>query len=41
MSALEERGLDELKAAVEERIVSRTGKRVLDLRVDLGSSQLR
>ncbi|XP_029003652.1 putative GTP-binding protein 6 [Betta splendens] len=40
ISALEERGLQELKAAVEDRILNCTGKRVVDLRVDLSSPQL-
>ncbi|XP_041647572.1 putative GTP-binding protein 6 [Cheilinus undulatus] len=40
ISAIEERGLDELKKVVEEQIVNSTGKHVLDLRVDLSSPQL-
>ncbi|XP_070817608.1 putative GTP-binding protein 6 [Chaetodon trifascialis] len=40
ISALEERGLDELKRAVEEQIVSSTGKHILDLKVDLSTPQL-
>lgn len=40
-SALEGRGLDELKKAVEEEIVNSTGKHILDLKVDLSSPQLR
>lgn len=41
ISALEGRGLDELKKAVEEEIVNSTGKHILDLQVDLGTPQLR
>lgn len=41
ISALEGRGLDRLKKAVEEEILKSTGKQVLDLRVDLSSPQLR
>lgn len=41
MSALEGRGLEELKAAVEAEIVNSTGKHLMDLRVDLSSPQLR
>lgn len=41
ISALEQRGLDALRAAVEEELVASTGKRVMDLAVDLGSPQLR
>ncbi|KAL7396698.1 hypothetical protein ABVT39_010205 [Epinephelus coioides] len=40
ISALEERGLDELRKAVEEEIVNSTGKHILDLMVDLSSPQL-
>ncbi|XP_024134598.1 putative GTP-binding protein 6 [Oryzias melastigma] len=40
ISALEGRGLDRLKKAVEEEILKSTGKQVLDLRVDLSSPQL-
>nr|XP_040039559.1 putative GTP-binding protein 6 isoform X2 [Gasterosteus aculeatus aculeatus] len=40
ISALEQRGLDALRAAVEEELVASTGKRVMDLAVDLGSPQL-
>ncbi|XP_049910220.1 putative GTP-binding protein 6 isoform X1 [Epinephelus moara] len=40
ISALEERGLDELRKAVEEEIVNSTGKHILDLIVDLSSPQL-
>ena len=41
ISALEGRGLDELKKAVEEEIVNSTGKHILDLQVDLSTPQLR
>ncbi|XP_060934560.1 putative GTP-binding protein 6 isoform X2 [Limanda limanda] len=41
VSALQERGLDELKEVVEEEIVNSTGKRILDLKVNLSTSQLR
>lgn len=41
ISALEERGLDELMKAVEEEIVNSTGKQILDLKVDLSTPQLR
>lgn len=41
ISALEGRGLDELKKAVEEEIVNCTGKHILDLKVDLSTPQLR
>lgn len=41
ISALEGRGLDRLKMAVEEKIVHSTGKRILDLKVDLSTAQLR
>lgn len=41
VSALEERGLDELREAVERQIVSATGRHVLDLTVELSSAQLR
>lgn len=41
ISALEGRGLEELKKAVEEEIVNSTGKHILDLQVDLGTPQLR
>lgn len=41
ISALEERGLDELKKAVEEEILNSTGKHILDLKVDLSTPQLR
>ncbi|XP_062280040.1 putative GTP-binding protein 6 isoform X1 [Scomber scombrus] len=40
ISALEERGLDELKAAVEKDIVNSTGKHILDLEIDLSTPQL-
>ncbi|XP_038127661.1 putative GTP-binding protein 6 isoform X1 [Cyprinodon tularosa] len=40
ISALQERGLDELKKAVEREIVKSTGKQILDLRVDLSTPQL-
>ncbi|KAF6726899.1 putative GTP-binding protein 6 [Oryzias melastigma] len=40
ISALEGRGLDWLKKAVEVEILKSTGKQVLDLRVDLSSPQL-
>uniref|UniRef100_A0A671VUK9 Putative GTP-binding protein 6 n=1 Tax=Sparus aurata TaxID=8175 RepID=A0A671VUK9_SPAAU len=40
ISALEGRGLEELKKAVEEEIVNSTGKHILDLQVDLGTPQL-
>ncbi|XP_034559943.1 putative GTP-binding protein 6 [Notolabrus celidotus] len=40
ISALEERGLDVLKRAMEEQIVNVTGKQILDLKVDLSSPQL-
>ncbi|XP_075937655.1 putative GTP-binding protein 6 [Anarhichas minor] len=40
ISALEQRGLDRLRTAVEEEIVKSTGKRVLELSVDLSSPQL-
>lgn len=41
ISALEGRGLKELKKAVEEEIVNCTGKHILDLKVDLSTAQLR
>ncbi|KAA8589706.1 hypothetical protein FQN60_013071 [Etheostoma spectabile] len=41
ISALEERGMDELREAVEAEIVNSTGKRILELTVDLGTPQLR
>ncbi|XP_029355730.1 putative GTP-binding protein 6 [Echeneis naucrates] len=40
ISALGELGLDRLKKVVEEEIVNCTGKHILDLKVDLSSSQL-
>ncbi|XP_060886239.1 putative GTP-binding protein 6 [Labrus mixtus] len=40
ISALEERGLDELQRAVEDQIVNSTGKHILDLKVDLSTPQL-
>ncbi|KAM7388644.1 hypothetical protein PAMP_024805 [Pampus punctatissimus] len=40
ISALEERGLDELKKVVEEEIVNSTGKHILNLKVDLSTPQL-
>ncbi|XP_008279530.1 putative GTP-binding protein 6 [Stegastes partitus] len=40
ISALEERGLDELQRAVEEQIVKSTGKLILDLTVNLSTPQL-
>ncbi|KAM3619042.1 uncharacterized protein V6R79_002068 [Siganus canaliculatus] len=40
ISALEERGLDELKRAMEAAIVDSTGKHILDVTVDLSTSQL-
>ncbi|KAM6921153.1 putative GTP-binding protein 6 [Xenentodon cancila] len=39
-SALEERGLDELKTAVEDGVVKSTGKQILELKVNLSSPQL-
>lgn len=41
ISALEGRGLDELKKTVEKEIVNSTGKHILDLKVDLSTPQLR
>lgn len=41
VSALEQRGLDELEKAVEENIVNCTGKHIVDLNVDLSTPQLR
>ncbi|XP_022074689.1 putative GTP-binding protein 6 [Acanthochromis polyacanthus] len=40
ISALEERGLDELQRAVEEQILKSTGKQILDLTVNLSTPQL-
>ncbi|XP_072246155.1 putative GTP-binding protein 6 isoform X1 [Leuresthes tenuis] len=40
ISALEERGLDELKKAVEEELVKSTGKQILNLDVNLSTPQL-
>uniref|UniRef100_A0AAV2KTI1 Putative GTP-binding protein 6 n=1 Tax=Knipowitschia caucasica TaxID=637954 RepID=A0AAV2KTI1_KNICA len=40
VSALEERGLTELKTVVEEKILNATGKHILSLRVDLSTAQL-
>uniref|UniRef100_A0A4W6E005 GTP binding protein 6 (putative) n=1 Tax=Lates calcarifer TaxID=8187 RepID=A0A4W6E005_LATCA len=40
ISALEERGLDELKKVVEGEIVNSTGKHILDLKVNLSTPQL-
>lgn len=40
ISALEERGLDELKKVVEREIINVTGKHILDLKVDLSTPQL-
>uniref|UniRef100_A0A673BD43 Putative GTP-binding protein 6 n=1 Tax=Sphaeramia orbicularis TaxID=375764 RepID=A0A673BD43_9TELE len=40
ISALEERGLAELKNKVEKEIVASTGKHILDLKVDLSTPQL-
>ncbi|XP_068448941.1 putative GTP-binding protein 6 [Clinocottus analis] len=40
VSALHQRGLDDLAAAVEDEILTSTGKRSLDLSVDLRSPQL-
>ncbi|XP_047442045.1 putative GTP-binding protein 6 isoform X2 [Mugil cephalus] len=40
ISALEQRGLEELKEAVEGEIVKSTGKQMLDLSVDLSTPQL-
>ncbi|KAK0146176.1 putative GTP-binding protein 6 [Merluccius polli] len=40
VSALTERGLDRLKVVLEEEVVRSTGKLVLNLKVDLSSSQL-
>ncbi|XP_035504594.1 putative GTP-binding protein 6 [Scophthalmus maximus] len=40
ISALEERGLDELRQVVEDEIVNSTGKHILDLRVNLSTPQL-
>ncbi|XP_076004725.1 putative GTP-binding protein 6 [Genypterus blacodes] len=41
ISALEERGLEELKRVVEEEIVHSTGKLMLKLKVNLSTAQLR
>lgn len=41
ISALEQRGLEQLKRAVEEEIMKSTGKLILHLNVDLSSPQLR
>uniref|UniRef100_A0A7N9AT66 Putative GTP-binding protein 6 n=1 Tax=Mastacembelus armatus TaxID=205130 RepID=A0A7N9AT66_9TELE len=40
ISALEERGLDELKKALQEKIMNSTGKHILDLKVNLSTPQL-
>lgn len=40
ISALREQGLDDLMNVVEEAIVKSTGKQILNLKVDLSSSQL-
>ncbi|CAN9500257.1 unnamed protein product [Ophioblennius macclurei] len=40
ISALEERGLDELKRVMEAELIKSTGKQILDLKVDLSSTQL-
>ncbi|XP_029906201.1 putative GTP-binding protein 6 [Myripristis murdjan] len=40
ISALKEQGLDELRRQVEEEIVKSTGKHILDLKVNLSTSQL-
>ncbi|XP_061680369.1 putative GTP-binding protein 6 isoform X3 [Syngnathoides biaculeatus] len=40
VSALQGRGLEALAAEVERRVVAATGKRVLSLKVDLGTPQL-
>ncbi|XP_071779540.2 putative GTP-binding protein 6 [Centroberyx gerrardi] len=40
ISALKEHGLDELKTVVEEEIVKSTGKHILNLKVNLSTSQL-
>ncbi|XP_069006900.1 putative GTP-binding protein 6 isoform X1 [Embiotoca jacksoni] len=40
ISALQERGLDELQTALEEEVVKSTGKRILDLKVNLSTPQL-
>lgn len=40
VSALTEQGLDRLKAVLEEEVVRSTGKLILNLKVDLSSSQL-
>ncbi|XP_070688883.1 putative GTP-binding protein 6 [Pempheris klunzingeri] len=40
ISALEGRGLDELKKAMEAQIVNSTGKHIVDLEVDLSTPQL-
>ncbi|XP_005923496.1 putative GTP-binding protein 6 [Haplochromis burtoni] len=40
ISALEGRGLEQLKEAVEEEILKATGKQILDLKVNLSSPQL-
>ncbi|XP_030584182.1 putative GTP-binding protein 6 [Archocentrus centrarchus] len=40
ISALEERGLEELKKAMEEELLKSTGKQILDLKVNLSSPQL-
>lgn len=41
ISALEGRGLDELKEAMEGGIINSTGKHIVDLKVDLSTRQLR
>lgn len=40
ISALEERGLDELRRVVEEKILTSTEKHILDLKVNLSTPQL-
>lgn len=40
VSALKEHGLKELKSVIEGQILNSTGKHILDLKVDLSSSQL-
>lgn len=41
ISALEGLGLDELKEAVEAKVLNTTGKHILDLKVYLSTPQLR
>ncbi|KAM9849317.1 putative GTP-binding protein 6 [Aulostomus maculatus] len=40
VSALEQQGLDQLRAVVEEQILTSTGKHILNLRVNLSTPQL-